>query len=475
MRRLDLFFTALLLPLDFLALLAAAITAYALRYSQFFTEVRPVLQEIPITTYLITSGWVILTWIALFAIAGLYSIRPRRAWHELGRIILSCTSGMMLVIAIVFFRREVTTSRFLVLAVWALAISYIWIGRLLLRFLRRRLLRAGMGHQHIALIGQGRAATDLIQVYKTTPVLGYTVAKHLKQWDERAEEQLETFLKRGSLEGILIADPDISKQHAREIAQFAETHHLVFRYLADVFAANFARVDISTAEGIPIIEAKRTPLDGWGRILKRTFDIVFSLLAIIITSPILLIALISIAIEDGFPVVFHNPRIGERARPFRLYKIRSMWRKYCVGPQFQDAEKKNLALEASIIRDKGIKASPVYKIGDDPRITPVGKWLRRWSIDEIPQFWNVLIGDMSIVGPRPHQPREVEKYDASDRTVLAIKPGITGMGQISGRRDLDFADEIRLDQWYIEHWSPGLDLYILLKTPVAVLSKKGVY
>jgi exopolysaccharide biosynthesis polyprenyl glycosylphosphotransferase len=223
-----------------------------------------------------------------------------------------------------------------------------------------------------------------------------------------------------------------------------------------------------------VLQVKRTPLDGWGRIAKRLFDLVVSFLLLIFASPFLLVIAIALMIEDGWPVFFVNDRVGERGRAFRLFKLRSMYRKFSIGPQF-GKQKEALKLEQKLIKEKSIKEGPVYKIADDPRVTRVGTFLRRWSIDELPQFINVLKGDMSLVGPRPHQPREVEKYLPHHRRVLAIKPGITGMAQISGRSDLEFEDEVRLDAWYIENWSPLLDLYILLKTPWAVLKKKGAY
>jgi lipopolysaccharide/colanic/teichoic acid biosynthesis glycosyltransferase len=152
-----------------------------------------------------------------------------------------------------------------------------------------------------------------------------------------------------------------------------------------------------------------------------------------------------------------------------------MWRKFSIGPQFMQNEQDRLELERRLIAERSIKEGPVYKIADDPRVMPVGRFLRRWSLDELPQFWNVLTGKMSIIGPRPHQPREVEKYLPHQRRVLAIKPGITGLAQISGRSDLSFEDEVRLDLWYIENWSIWLDLYILFKTPFAVVNRKGAY
>ena len=201
----------------------------------------------------------------------------------------------------------------------------------------------------------------------------------------------------------------------------------------------------------------------------------FSLFFLIITSPLTLLSMLAILIEDGLPVIFQNVRVGEHGDVFKLYKLRSMYRAYSIGPQFNSDSKKNLQFEKQLIAKQSIKKGPVYKIAHDPRITNTGNFVRRWSIDELPQFWNVLIGNMSIVGPRPHQPREVEHYLPHHRRVLAIRPGITGLAQISGRSDLSFEDEVRLDTWYIENWSLMLDIYIALKTPFAVLYRKGVY
>lgn len=475
MRRIDLTFSTLLVPLDFLALLAAATTAYALRFSKTFVEIRPLLQNLPFPDYLATASFFALIWIVIFAVAGLYATRHRKVLNELGSIILACTAGIMVVIATVFFRREFTTSRFLVLAFWGLAIFFVWVFRLILRTMRHELLRARVGHQRIVLIGQDETAHHLRELYRTRPILGYTVVKTYKIWTDIANREIAKLKEQRLVDGILLADPNMPKNESLDLIAFAEENHLTFRYLADLFAARFTNIEVSTGEGIPIIEVKRTPLDGWGRIAKRAFDVLLSLIILILASPILLLATLALIIEDGVPVIFQNIRVGEHGSSFKLYKLRSMWRRFSIGPQFEETSKKNLELEAKLIRQKSIKQGPVYKIAGDPRVTPIGRFIRRWSIDELPQFWNVLKGDMSIVGPRPHQPREVAKYLPHQRRVLAIKPGITGMAQISGRSDLTFEEEANLDVWYIEHWSPAIDFTVLFKTPLAVLFKKGAY
>jgi len=473
-RRLDLTFTALLLPLDALALFAAAFSAYALRFSRFVTDVLPILQNVNFSEYLSTASLFVIVWIVLFAIAGLYQTTPHKAWSELGRIILCCGAGTMVVIATVFFRRELATSRFIVLAVLMFSIMYVWVGRLFLRVLRHLLLEARIGHRRFVIIGSAEAAAALAATYRSRPILGVTVVKRFDHWNDRTRAAILAADKQDRIDGILLADPDLQKSKALELIAFAEERHIAFMYLADLFAASFTNITVSTDTGVPIIEVKRTPLDGWGRIAKRTFDIIVSLILIILCSPILLLSALALLIEDGFPVVFQNERVGEQGDNFRLYKLRTMWRKYSIGPQFS-ASNKNLEFEKQLITQKSIKEGPVYKIANDPRVTPVGNFLRRWSLDELPQFFNVLKGDMSLVGPRPHQPREVAKYLPHHLRVLAIRPGITGMAQISGRSDLVFDEEARLDTWYIENWSLWLDLYIILKTPFAVLQRKGAY
>jgi exopolysaccharide biosynthesis polyprenyl glycosylphosphotransferase len=474
-RRIDLTFTALLLPLDILALFGAGLSAYALRFSRFVTDVRPILGNVPFPNYLRTVTLFVIVWIVLFAGAGLYSTSQRRAWDEAGRIILACTGGISILIATVFFSRDFTTSRFIVIAVWGLTIVLVLIERLFLRAIRHLLLRARIGHKNLVVIGSSAAANGVVNEYKNKPIFGHTVIKQFSVWNEETRRAIDRLRKTTPIDEILLASTDLPKEQALELIAYTEEQHITFTYFADLFAATFSNVEISTDTGLPIVEVKRTPLDGWGRIAKRAFDVVFAVVLLALTSPLTLLSMLAILIEDGLPVIFQNVRIGETGEPFKLYKLRSMYRAFSIGPQFDEHSKKNLQFEKQLIAKQSIKKGPVYKIAHDPRITGTGNFIRRWSIDELPQFWNVLKGDMSIVGPRPHQPREVENYLPHHRRVLAIRPGITGLAQISGRSDLSFEDEVRLDTWYIENWSLMLDIYIALKTPFAVLYRKGVY
>lgn len=466
-------FLSLQIPLDLAALMLAALSAYAFRMSDAFISVRPLFTLIDFSRFMATSFAFSCVFIAVFALSGLYSIEDRRAWNELGRILVGCTAGTMILIATVFFQRDLTTSRFIVLAIWSLSILFVSIDRLGLRTLRHALLRAGFGHHRIVIIGKGKAATSLADLYKERPILGYTVIKKLQGWNEQTKAELQKLIDQNSIDEILLADPSIPKEQALELIAIAESYNITFRYLADLFAASFTNITVATNGGIPVIEVKRTPLEGWGRIFKRLFDILFALIFIIVLSPVYLLLAILIKITSRGPVFYSkkadvgapNQRIGENGVPFTYFKFRTMR----IG-----ADK--LHLDAAFIKKYGsLRQGPLMKVKDDPRVTPIGRFLRKWSLDELPEFFLVLKGDMSLVGPRPHMPEEVKLYKPHHRRVLGIKPGITGMAQISGRANLDFEEEVNIDTWYIEHWSPALDMWIILKTPFVVLSRKGAY
>ncbi|HEY0456508.1 MAG TPA: sugar transferase [Verrucomicrobiae bacterium] len=196
------------------------------------------------------------------------------------------------------------------------------------------------------------------------------------------------------------------------------------------------------------------------RSAKRAVDLVFSFIALILLSPLFALIAVLIKLEDGGPVFFKQTRVGQHGCEFKMYKFRSM----CL-----DAEHRLQELLAKNHHRQGV----TFKIKDDPRITKVGKWLRKFSLDEFPQFYNVLIGDMSLVGPRPPVPREVAKYSPADRRRLAVKPGLTCIWQISGRAEIDFSGQVQLDVLYIESQKLWTDLAILVKTVPAVISGKG--
>jgi FlaA1/EpsC-like NDP-sugar epimerase len=233
-RRLDLTFTALLVPIDALALFAAGISAYILRFSRFVTEVRPILQDISFPQYLQTVGIFVLVWLLLFAFSGLYSTRPRKAWSELGRIIIACSAGTMTTIATVFFRRELTTSRFIVLAVFGFSVVYVLFGRLFLRVMRHALLRSGFGHRRFAIIGMNAAATSIVNTYRQNPILGITVVKQFRGWNEETRRTLKKLRDAGKLDGILLGETDMEKAKSLELIVLMQRGHTIKNRIHDL-------------------------------------------------------------------------------------------------------------------------------------------------------------------------------------------------------------------------------------------------
>jgi lipopolysaccharide/colanic/teichoic acid biosynthesis glycosyltransferase len=253
------------------------------------------------------------------------------------------------------------------------------------------------------------------------------------------------------------------------LIDYCAINNITYKYIPT--GLQTSKFEIGVLGGEPLIEIKNTPLDGWGRIAKRTFDIFFSLIGIILTSPILVITALAIKLNSKGPIIYKNERIGDDGKKFYVYKFRYMKWEHCITKN-NPSHGKALKYEKELIAKHSVRNGPLYKIKADPRKTEVGAFIERHSIDELPQFFNVLFGSMSLVGPRPHQEREIEKYMDYHRRLLTIRPGVSGMAQISGRSDLDFEDEYKLDLYYIENWSMLLDIIICIKTLGVLFQKR---
>ncbi len=473
MKRADLIFTSILVPVDFVMLILAGVVSYFLRF-QALSDVRPVLYTIALPQFLHYTILAALGYLLVFAISGLYEIGFYRIKNEIPKIITACSSAILMVILFIFFIPDLFSSRLIVLAFWALSITFIILARLTLRATRYFLLKKDIGVHKVALIGRDSKSKKLYDGLKENVGAGYKVVARVSTLDVKARTQLSSLASSNNLEELFVVDTDLSHDEFQEILDFADVSHLNVRYSADLLGGrNF---EITTIAGLPMIELKRTKLDGWGRIIKRLFDIIVSLLLIVITSPIMIVVAIAVRLESKGPAVYKNERVGPKGN-FLVYKFRSMYIQYCTGPSNNptqyDATGKAGEYELKLAKEKSERKGPVFKVLNDPRRTKVGRYIERMSFDELPQLFNVFFGNMSLVGPRPHMPVQVAGYQKHHHKVFAIKPGITGLAQISGRSDLDFEDEVRLDTYYIENWSLLLDLSILIKTPWAVISRRS--
>ena len=475
MKKLELSFAFIQLPLDYFLLVLAGVTSYQLRFTDLMTSIRPVIFALTWEKYLPLLLLTAIGWVVIFAFAGLYHTNPnRKLAKDLRRLVFASTTGFGAITIYVFFTLQKFDSRFLVLVGWGLAIIYVGGGRILMRGLKSLLYRQGIGLRKTVIIGTEKIAQEIVSFISHNRRLGYQITKVFDHFNGKVADIL--LLDRDNKpDEIIFTDPRADEKSTIAAINFANENHITFKYSADLFETVSANMTISALAGIPIIELHRTRLFGWGKILKRLFDIGGSLICLAILSPLYLITALIISLESGRPIIYKNERVGENGREFITYKFRSMYQKYCTGQQFGPAGEKALKQEQELIKKQSSKEGPVYKIKDDPRVTQFGYFIRRFSWDELPQFFNVLMGNMSLVGPRPHQPREVERYQREHKIVLAIKPGLTGISQISGRSNLSWEEEIKLDTFYIEKWSLLTDLIILIKTPFVVLFKKGAW
>lgn len=410
----------------------------------------------------------IAAWGIAFHITGVHqprTIPDRKAWRT---ILMADLLGTGVFLSLLFFLKVTDFSRVLVAYAVALAMAFHLARHMATRLLLSRVLRPFA--QKILLVGEGEMGTRLVERITEN------------QWGMKI---VGGIAPHGPLEGLprlgkLIDLPDIVKRHGIDvviIALPASRHELVgelvmrlqslpvrIDVVPDLLNLTLSRAAVEDFFGLPLVGLREPPIDLWGRILKRAFDFCAAALGILLASPAMLAVMAAIRIYDGGPVFFRQRRVGENGRTFDMLKFRSM---------VVDAESRLKAL--GIDREKLDKENPVFKLKNDPRITPVGRFIRRWSLDELPQLINVLKGDMSLVGPRPEDAKVVARYSFYLRKRLAVKPGLTGPMQVNGRGDLPMQRRLSLELDYIDHWSVWTDLKIILLTVPAVLSGKGAY
>jgi exopolysaccharide biosynthesis polyprenyl glycosylphosphotransferase len=467
MKRSELLFSAIQIPVDLAMIILAAISAFFIRNIPQILTLKPILYEFPFSAYMKVILIVTPVFVLVYALEGLYKIKAtRKFWQETFNVFVSTSVVLVVIIIAIFLQRNWFSSRFIILAGWALIVIYVSIARFILNEIQKILLaRKGLGAHRVLLLGDNDQINDIRKTIKRNPALGYKIIDQTNNFSLRIIKEIN---EQKGIDEIILCDPTITDTEQAKIIDYCAINNISYKYVPTSLQSS--RVAMGMLSGIPLIEVKHTPLDGWGKILKRIFDIIGSSALIAISSPIMLLVAILIKIQDNGPIVYKNERIGDNGRKFFVYKFRYMKWEYCITKENPNFEKA-LAYEKNLIREKSLREGPVYKIKNDPRKTAFGSFIEKYSIDELPQFFNVFKGEMSLVGPRPHQEREVEKYKEYHRRLLTIKPGVTGLAQISGRSDLDFEDEYKLDVFYIENWSLRMDTSICLKT-IGVLFRR---
>lgn len=429
-------------------LAVAAVMAYFLRVNPYISGIRPVLftENLPFFEYLLLVLMIIPLWIVFFAIAGLYNLKvSRHLVEEFFKIVIGSSAGLTAVIIYMFFRGELFDSRFIILIAWVLGIFCVLLSRFCLKKIRNWLARSrGIGARRMFIVGRNKIAEKIVNFIPDgfSEIVGCA-----------PEINLEFFRKSFSdlkVDDVLLADTDFPKEKIMELMYFCDDNYISLRFVPGILQILTSNMEVANFAGYPVIELKRTSLDGWGRIIKRIIDAIGAFFGIVALTPLFCFVALLIKFDSKGPVFVKLKRVG-CGKFFYLYKFRSM---------VKNAE----FLKKDLAEFNERKEGPLFKMKNDPRVTKIGRILRKTRLDELPQLINVLRGEMSLVGPRPHEPAEVEKYQRHHKKVLAIKPGITGLAQISGSSDLPFDEEVELDTFYLENWTLAKDIKILIRT-----------
>jgi exopolysaccharide biosynthesis polyprenyl glycosylphosphotransferase len=427
------------------------------------------------TAYVVLTASLPVIWVAALALAGAYEPRFIGAGADEFRRVINAGLGLTSAIAILSYLTKAQVSRSYMLMAMPCVVGIDLIARYGLRKRLHRLRDLGACMQRAVAVGHPQDVANLVNELRREPYHGLTViAACLAGPVPFRPQEVAGVPVLGGLKDVVpavreadadtvavLACPELNGVRLRRLAWALEKTNTDLCLAPALLDVAGPRTNVRAAAGLPLLYVDHPDLSGLRQVIKGVFDKAAAATALLLLSPLLLAIGAAIRLEDGGPAFFRQVRVGRDGKPFRLYKFRTM---------VVAAEQQKAALEEHNEGD-GL----LFKIRADPRITRTGARLRRWSLDELPQLINVLLGQMSLVGPRPALPEEAAKYGDYVRRRLAVRPGMTGLWQIHGRSDLPWEEAVRLDLRYVENWSLALDLLILWKTWPAVARGHGAY
>ncbi len=461
---------------DALAITMAFSIAYILRVT---LDHQPLSATVHAHTYITILVSLLPFWILLFALLGLYNARIyEKRFSELGRLLIGSFIGILFVISYSYITNTAIFPARLVTAYgFGLAFFFVLLFRTAARGIRRELFGYGIGINNVLLIGDTRVTYELMHSLSNSSVSGYRVVglvggvKHALKANPGSpvfNSFAEAIAALADKQVHVIVQTELyaSSERNDEILVHAQEHHIAYRFVpgnSELFVGN---IEVDLFQAVPVIAIHQTALIGWGRVVKRLFDLLAGGLLLLIASPFMLLIALGIKLSDGSPVFLRQVRLTRFNHEFNVFKFRSHKTAYHgLSPEeaFKKMGKPELIKQ---YRENG------DQLADDPRITALGRFLRRTSLDELPQLLNVVRGDISLVGPRALIPEELAIY-TKRHAILSVKSGLTGLAQVSGRRDINFDERRKLDLYYVQNWSFWSDMVILIKTFWIVLFHKG--
>lgn len=436
-------------------------------YDSFtWNELHSSIAKIPVLAdYALLIGIIFTIYTAMLYQQGMFKRnRDIRMIDDTISAIKAVSTSFLIALGIAFFlKTSIVYSRVLILMLAILMVFIFLLSRIMRNYAQVLLHRSRRYNKNVLIIGAGKVGIQIrnhVMANTSCHFVGFL--DDYKNSDQvlGTIQNIEQLIARHKIQEIYITIPS-EKNIINELITSIRKYDVQIKIIPELFELVTSSISFDQAYDYPCIEIVKTPLRGLNLFLKRAADIILSLLGIIMISPILLIVAIFIKFDSKGPVFIHQKRIGKNGAPFHMHKFRSM---------VNNAEELKEQLEKYNEAD-----GPAFKMKNDPRITRVGRFIRKFSIDELPQLFNVLKGEMSLIGPRPPLPNEVEQYSDFQWRRLDIRPGITGLWQVSGRSDINFDEWVKLDLYYIEKWSISLELKILIKTIPVVLKGEGAY
>lgn len=466
---------------DFLAIMAAFTVAYIFRVQ---LDTRPLADQIPAFEYARIFIFLSPVWLLVFGLLGLYRKEIySKILREFGLLLVGSIIGIMAVITYDFIVDEPIFPARLV-PVYALLIGYLLLllVRTLLRIGRQLAFRVGYGINNIIIVGNNDTTSDIARALLNTNETGYKIVGIWCAKDV-LDPQLESLRLDNFQEAIeLIENTDIhtvlqtefyaDESRNRTLIDTAQANHCAYKFIPATSIQSSAKTTIELFANLPVVSVHATPLIGWGRIAKRLFDIIGASLGLLLSLPIIIVVGLIIKLRDPKGGVFYrHTRVSRFGKEFRVYKLRSMFWKYSPGA---GTNKSEVELFEEMGRpDLVDEWKKNQKVTNDPRIMGIGNFIRRTSIDELPQLWNVIKGEISLIGPRPVTKSELDRYEKTSALFLSIKPGITGLWQVSGRNTITYEERIALELFYIQNWSFWLDIKIVYWTIVSMIKGRG--